>query len=150
MFVSDLRIPMAAKADADILAFARGHSEAASSIHDAVLAALIAETVGEFAAIVTRDWPWLLGVDHVTFAWARHGRALIAERGGQRPMEARLVARMAEHLPEEVTLRAVTRGHMLFGSHAGIVRAEALTEYLPAAPTGLVELGAFLALTAQA
>jgi superfamily I DNA and/or RNA helicase len=30
---------------------------------------------------------------------------------------------------------------------AVIVRAEALTEYLPAAPAGLVELGAFLALT---
>jgi uncharacterized protein len=33
---------------------------------------------------------------------------------------------------------------------AVIVRADALTEYLPAAPTGLVELGAFLALTAPA
>jgi predicted RecB family nuclease len=33
---------------------------------------------------------------------------------------------------------------------AVIVRADALTEYLPTAPTGLVELGAFLALTAQA
>jgi uncharacterized protein len=33
---------------------------------------------------------------------------------------------------------------------AVIVRANALTEYLPTAPTGLVELGAFLALTAQA
>ena len=32
---------------------------------------------------------------------------------------------------------------------AVIVRAEALTEYLPAAPSGLVELGAFLALTAS-
>ena len=32
---------------------------------------------------------------------------------------------------------------------AVIVRAEALTDYLPAAPTGLVELGAFLALTAS-
>lgn len=32
---------------------------------------------------------------------------------------------------------------------AVIVRADALTEYLPAAPTGLVELGAFLALTAD-
>jgi predicted RecB family nuclease len=31
---------------------------------------------------------------------------------------------------------------------AVIVRAETLTDYLPAAPTGLVELGAFLALTA--
>ncbi|OBK41963.1 nuclease [Mycobacterium sp. 1245111.1] len=31
---------------------------------------------------------------------------------------------------------------------AVIVRADALTEYLPSAPTGLVELGAFLALTA--
>jgi predicted RecB family nuclease len=31
---------------------------------------------------------------------------------------------------------------------AVIVRAEALTDYLPAAPSGLVELGAFLALTA--
>ncbi len=30
---------------------------------------------------------------------------------------------------------------------AVVVRADALTEYLPAAPTGLVELGAFLALT---
>ncbi len=33
---------------------------------------------------------------------------------------------------------------------AVIVRAEALTNYLPAAPAGLVELGAFLALTATA
>ena len=33
---------------------------------------------------------------------------------------------------------------------AVVVRADALTEYLPTAPTGLVELGAFLALTAQA
>jgi superfamily I DNA and/or RNA helicase len=33
---------------------------------------------------------------------------------------------------------------------AVIVRADALTEYLPVAPTGLVELGAFLALTARA
>ncbi len=33
---------------------------------------------------------------------------------------------------------------------AVIVRADALTEYLPTAPNGLVELGAFLALTAQA
>ena len=33
---------------------------------------------------------------------------------------------------------------------AVIVRADALTEYLPATPTGLVELGAFLALTTQA
>ncbi|MDT5273607.1 MAG: hypothetical protein QOG95_539 [Mycobacterium sp.] len=32
---------------------------------------------------------------------------------------------------------------------AVIVRAEALTEYLPAAPAGVVELGAFLALTAS-
>jgi uncharacterized protein len=32
---------------------------------------------------------------------------------------------------------------------AVIVRAEALTDYLPAAPSGLVELGAFLALTAS-
>ena len=31
---------------------------------------------------------------------------------------------------------------------AMIVRAEALTDYLPTAPSGLVELGAFLALTA--
>jgi predicted RecB family nuclease len=33
---------------------------------------------------------------------------------------------------------------------AVVVRAEALTDYLPAAPAGLVELGAFLALTATA
>jgi uncharacterized protein len=32
---------------------------------------------------------------------------------------------------------------------AVIVRAEALTDYLPAAPAGLLELGAFLALTAS-
>jgi uncharacterized protein len=30
-----------------------------------------------------------------------------------------------------------------------IVRAETLTDYLPAAPSGLVDLGAFLALTAS-
>jgi superfamily I DNA and/or RNA helicase len=32
---------------------------------------------------------------------------------------------------------------------AVVVRAETLTDYLPAAPSGLVDLGAFLALTAS-
>ncbi len=126
--------------DADLLAFARGHSEAAESIHAAVLAALCAETPGEFAAIVTRDWPWLLNVDHVAFGWARHGRAMVAAGGAQRPIEARLIARMAGH-GEEVAFRAVDRGHPLFGSNADGIRSEALIRLSAPGGSGLLLLG---------
>ncbi|NIJ07150.1 hypothetical protein FHS31_000732 [Sphingomonas vulcanisoli] len=139
MLSSDPR-PAVPAFDADLLAFARGHSEAASSIHDAVLAALPAETPGEFAAIVTRDWPWLLAVDQVVFGWARHGRAIVAAGGAQRSIEAKLIARMADR-PEEVSLRTVDRGHPLFGAQAGAIRSEALICLSAPGGSGLLVLG---------
>lgn len=126
--------------DADVLAFARGHSEVASSIHDAVLAALLAETPGEFAAIVTRDWPWLLHVDQVVFGWARHGRALVAANGAWRPIEARLVTRMADR-GEEVSFRSVVRGHTLFGAQGDAIRSEAVVRLSAPGGCGLLLLG---------
>lgn len=136
----DHRAQPAPSADADLLAFARGHSEAAASIQRAVLAVLDAQSPGALALTVTRDWPWILSVDRVALAWARQGAGMVAENGGRRPIEARLVARMAS-LDRETQVRAVARGHPLFGAHAGEIRAEALIRLNAGGGAGLLILG---------
>ena len=51
------------EANQDLLAFARGHSGAVSSIHDAMLAALEADGLETLFHIVTQEWPLILGLD---------------------------------------------------------------------------------------
>ena len=66
----------------DLIAFARGHAGAVSSIHEAVLAAIACDTPAELATVITCHWPMLLRVNEVSFAWSHEGEAFRANRDG--------------------------------------------------------------------
>src|SRR4028118_2286943 len=59
------RVAAAEEANQDLIAFARGHSGAVHSIHEAVLAAVEAEGFDHLIHIVTQEWPQILGLDAV-------------------------------------------------------------------------------------
>lgn len=126
----------------DLVAFARGHAGAVSSIHNAVLAALAATDRAELCAAVTGVWPALLKVDAAAFAWSGAGTAFRADREGIAAVEPRLIARMAEAMPS-VTIRPVERAHPLFGLSGRPVRSEALIRLGGDGGVGLLALGQY-------
>ena len=136
------RMAEAEETNRDLIAFARGHAGVTAAIHEAVLAALTASDRAALATIVTRDWPVLLDVDAVAFAWADEAGAVAADLDGMRSFEPRLVARMAG-MDRAVTVRAVGRGHPLFGADAEHIRAEVLVRLEGAEGIGLLLLGQF-------
>lgn len=136
------RLGAANEANQDLIAFARGHAGAVSSIHAAVLAAMEADSFENLLRVVTHDWPSILGLDAVAIALLVGNRGFRADFEGVQAMEPQMLRR-AIHGVDEVTMQAVERGHPLFGRSAGMVRAEALiridSEY--PFPTGLIALG---------
>ena len=124
----------------DLVAFARGHAGAVSSIHDAVLAAIACDSVAELASVITCHWPMLLCVDEVAFAWESAGEAFQANRNGVCGAEPRLVERMAD-MGRPVLMRSVERGHPLFGAACESIRSEALIRLDGFSGTGLIILG---------
>ena len=62
------RVAAAEEANQDLIAFARGHSGAVASIHEAVLAAIEAEGLDHLLHVVTQEWPQILGLDAVAVA----------------------------------------------------------------------------------
>ena len=62
------RLGAVEEANQDLLAFARGHSGAVASIHDAMLAALEADGLEALFHVVTQEWPLILGLDSVALA----------------------------------------------------------------------------------
>ncbi|HMI18787.1 MAG TPA: DUF484 family protein [Sphingomonas sp.] len=124
----------------DLIAFARGHAGAVSSIHEAVLAAIACDNSTELATVITCRWPMLLRVDEVAFAWEAGGEAFRANRDGVREVEPRLVERMAD-IMRPVEMRGVERGHPLFGAACESIRSEALIRLDSFAGSGLIALG---------
>jgi len=124
----------------DLIAFARGHAGAVSSIHEAVLAAIACDSPSELATIITCRWPMLLRVDEVAFAWGHDGQAFRANRDGMREVEPRLIERMAD-LMRPVEMRSVERGHPLFGAACESIRSEALIRLDSFSGAGLIILG---------
>ncbi len=136
------RLGAAESANEDLIAFARGHSGATSSIHAAVLSLIDADGLDALFDTVTHKWPHLLGLDHVALALVADGRGF---RGGADyvgTVEPQIVDRAIARL-DPVTMRTVDCGHPLFGSEARHIRSEALI-LLPAEaplPYGLLLLG---------
>ena len=124
----------------DLIAFARGHAGAVSSIHEAVLAAIACDSPSELATVITNRWPMLLRVDEVAFAWSHDGEAFRANRDGMRAVEPRLIERMAD-LVRPVEMRSVGRGHPLFGAACESIRSEALIRLDSFSGAGLIILG---------
>lgn len=124
----------------DLIAFARGHAGAVSSIHEAVLAAIACDSPRELATVITCRWPMLLRVNEVAFAWSYGDKAFRANRDGMREVEPRLVDRMADMM-RPVEMRGVGRGHPLFGAASESIHSEVLIRLDSLSGCGVIALG---------
>jgi len=136
------RLGAVEEANQDLIAFARGHSGAVSSIHSAVLAAMEADGIDALLHVVTQEWPLILGIDAVALALIVGDKGFRADGNGVQSVEPRLVERAIGQV-DGVEMRTVRRGHPLFGPACGLIRAEALIriECEPPLPRGLLALG---------
>jgi uncharacterized protein YigA (DUF484 family) len=136
------RVAAAEEANQDLIAFARGHSGAVHSIHEAVLAAIEAEGFDHLIHIVTQEWPQILGLDAVAVALFVGDKGVRADASGLQFVDPRVIERAVEGL-EGVVLRGCGRGHPLFGPACDLIRAEALVRLDSPAPLpgGLLALG---------
>ncbi|HEX2803966.1 MAG TPA: DUF484 domain-containing protein [Sphingomicrobium sp.] len=137
------RLGAAEEANQDLIAFARGQSDAVLSINAAVLAAIEAPSIHSLFDVITGQWPAILGIDFVAVAMIVGDRGFRADCNSLERVEAALVERMVQGLPK-VEVRSVPSGHPLFGAPANRkVRAEALIRIdgPPPFPRGLLVLG---------
>ncbi|MEA3041827.1 MAG: uncharacterized protein QOC65_1316 [Sphingomonadales bacterium] len=136
------RVAAAEEANQDLIAFARGHSGAVASIHEAVLAAVEAEGFDHLIHIVTQEWPQILGLDAVAVALFAGEMGVRADASGLQFVDPRVIRKSIAGF-EGVVLRGVERGHPLFGPACELIRAEALVRLDSEAPlpNGLLALG---------
>ena len=136
------RVAAAEEANQDLIAFARGHSGAVASIHEAVLAIVEAEGFDHLIHIVTQEWPQILGLDAVAVALFVGDKGVRADASGLQFVDPRVIERSLDGL-DGVVLRGVGRGHPLFGPACDLIRAEALIRLESEAPLpgGLLALG---------
>ena len=136
------RLGAVEEANQDLIAFARGHSGAVSAIHEAVLAAIEADSVDDLLHVVTQEWPLILGIDAVALALIVGDKAFRADGNGIHEVEPQLLLRSIERV-EGVAMRKVEHGHPLFGPACDLIRSEALIriECDPPLPVGLIALG---------
>ena len=119
------RLGAVEEANQDLLAFARGHSGAVASIHDAMLAALEADGLDTLFHIVTQEWPLILGLDSVALALVVGGQGFRADADGVQFVAPQLVDKAMQGV-DGVEMRNVGRGHPLFGPACSLIRSEAL------------------------
>ena len=136
------RLGAAEEATQDLIAFARGHSGAVTSIHEAVLAAIDANGVDALLHVVTQEWPLILRVDAVALSLIVGDRGFRADGSGIQLVDPEILRRIMDPLGA-VEMRTVERGHPLFGPACDLIRAEALIriDCDPPLPTGLLALG---------
>jgi len=96
------RLGEAESARADLAAFARGHSGAVATIHEAVIAALEADDFDALAAVVTRQWPAMLGLDCVAIG------LLIGDQGFRIDVDGNLLCGWGMGKPELDGVRVVS------------------------------------------
>lgn len=130
------------EANEDLIAFARGHSGAVASIHEAVLAAIETDGVEGLLHVVTQEWPLILGIDAVALSLIITDKGFRADGSGIQLVEPSILRRAIDCV-DGVEMRKVDRGHPLFGPACDLIRAEALIriECEPPFPTGLLALG---------
>jgi hypothetical protein len=136
------RLGEAQEANEDLIAFARGHSGAVASIHDAVLAAIETDGVDSLLHVVTQEWPLILGIDAVALSLIVGDKGFRADGSGIHEVDPAIIRRSIEGV-DGVELHQVERGHPLFGPACDLIRAEALIriECEPPLPIGLLALG---------
>jgi uncharacterized protein YigA (DUF484 family) len=137
------RLGAVEEANEDLVAFARGHSDAVASINSAVLEAIEAPSVEGLLDVITGRWPQILGIDFVAVALTVGDRGFRANWNGIERVEPAFVERILSALPK-VEVRGVASGHPLFGIPASReIRAEALIRIdgPEPLPTGVIALG---------
>jgi uncharacterized protein len=136
------RLGAAEEANQDLIAFARGHSGAVSSIHEAVLAVVETDGVEALLHVVTQEWPLILGIDAVALSLIVADQGFRADGSGIQQVDPAILRRAVESV-DGVDMRKVERGHPLFGPACDLIRAEALIriECDPPLPSGLLALG---------
>jgi uncharacterized protein YigA (DUF484 family) len=136
------RLGAAEEANQDLIAFARGHSGAVSSIHSAVIAAMEADSIERLFHVVTQEWPLILGIDAVALSLIVGNKGFRADGDGVQLVDPRLLSRAINQV-DGVEMRTVERGHPLFGPACDLIRAEALIriDCPPPLPSGLLVLG---------
>jgi uncharacterized protein len=136
------RLGVIEEANQDLIAFARGNSGAVSAIHAAVIAALEADCIEDLLHVVTQEWPLILGIDAVALSLIVGDQGFRADGNGVQMVEPQILQRVIEQV-DGVEMRAVKRGHALFGPACDLIRAEALIriDCEPPLPTGLIALG---------
>ncbi|HVL29578.1 MAG TPA: DUF484 family protein [Sphingomicrobium sp.] len=136
------RLGAAEEANQDLLAFARGHSGAVASIHEAVLVALEADGLETLFHVVTQEWPLILGLDSVAMALVVGEQGFRADADGVQFVAPQLVEKAMEGI-DGVDMRNVGRGHPLFGPACSLIRSEALIRIDAERPLpyGLLALG---------
>jgi len=136
------RLGEAREANEDLIAFARGHSGAVASIHEAVLAAIEADGVEGLLHVVTQEWPLILGIDAVALSLIVGDNGFRADGSGIQQVDPAILRRAVESV-DGVDMRKVERGHPLFGPACDLIRAEALIRIQcdPPLPSGLLALG---------
>jgi uncharacterized protein YigA (DUF484 family) len=136
------RLGVVEEANQDLIAFARGHSGAVASIHEAVLAAIDADSIEALLHVVTQEWPLILGIDSVALSLIVGEQGFRADGSGVQQVDPAILCRAVERIAT-VEMRTVERGHPLFGPACDLIRAEALIriECDPPLPSGLLALG---------
>ena len=136
------RLGAVEEANQDLVAFARGHSGAVTSIHSAVLAAMEADGIDALLHVVTQEWPLILGVDAVALSLIVGDKGFRADGNGVQSVEPQIVERAMAQVAG-VEMRTVDRGHPLFGPACELIRAEALIRLQsePPLPNGVLALG---------
>lgn len=136
------RLGEAEEANQDLIAFARGHSGAVTSIHEAVIAAMEADSIEALLHVVTQEWPLILGIDAVALSLIVGDKGFRADGNGVQIVDPRILRRAIGQV-DGVEMRTVERGHPLFGPACDLIRAEALIriDCEPPLPCGLLALG---------
>ena len=136
------RLGAVEEANQDLIAFARGHSGAVASIHEAVIAAIDAESVEALLHVVTQEWPLILRIDAVALSLIVGDQGFRADGSGVQLVDPQILSRVISGV-DGVEMRAVERGHPLFGPACELIRAEALIriDCEPPLPCGLLALG---------
>jgi uncharacterized protein YigA (DUF484 family) len=136
------RLGAVEEANQDLIAFARGHSGAVASIHEAVLAAIDADSVEALLHVVTQEWPLILRIDSVALSLIIGDKGFRADGSGVQLVDPAILRRAIDRV-DGVQMRTVERGHPLFGPACDLIRAEALVriDCEPPLPSGLLALG---------
>jgi hypothetical protein len=136
------RLGAAEEANQDLLAFARGHSGAVASIHEAMLVAMDADSLEALFHVVSQEWPLVLGLDSVALALVVGDQGFRADADGVQFVAPQLVDKALKGI-DGVEMRNVGRGHPLFGPACSLVRSEALVRIDAESPLpyGLLVLG---------